>query len=160
VSLRGVASDVGDSVEALIAQWCVPSSRKSSNQLKIAGVRDQGLKMVLFMITRASGSLQPHLASRGNVLTALRCTDGEVFDWVSVVHGSLTEQLSKVKRGRAKHFGYGSMICSFFLQRVPTMRPRVSWPLLGPRETRMSQWTDLMARLGGRIPTNQFGRDF
>ena len=116
VSLRGVASDVGDSVEALIEQCCVPSSRKSSNQLKIADVQDQGLKMVLFTITRAAGSLQPHLASRGNVMTGLRCTDGEVFDWVSAVHGSLTDQLSKAKRGRAKQFGYGSLIYSFFLQ--------------------------------------------
>jgi len=63
VSLRGAATDVGDSVEALIAQWCMPGSQKSSNQLKIADVSDQGLKMVLFTITRAAGSLQPHLAS-------------------------------------------------------------------------------------------------
>ena len=79
-SLRGAAMDVGDTVEALIEQYYVPSSRKSSNQLKIADVQDQGLKMVLFTITRAAGSLQPHLASRGNVMTGLRCTDGEVFD--------------------------------------------------------------------------------
>ena len=38
VSLRGGASNVGDSVEALIAQFCVPDSKKSSNQLKIVDV--------------------------------------------------------------------------------------------------------------------------
>ena len=40
------------------------------------------------------------------------------------------------------------------------MRPRILRAPLGPRETRMSQWMHLMARLGGGIPTNQFGPDF
>ena len=160
VNLRGSSADVGDTVDSLILQYCVPGSKKSSNQLKIADVRDQGLRMILFTITRAAGSLQPHLASRGNVMTGLRCIDGEVFDWVTAVHGSLTEQLSKAKRGRAKQFGYGSLICSFFLQRVPGMRPRVSRAVPGVREPRMAQWTDLMARIGGGIPTNQFSPDF
>lgn len=156
VNLRGAATDVGDTMEALIEQCCVPSSRELSNQLKIADVQDQGLKMILFTITRATGSLQPHLASRGNVMMGLRYTDGEVFDWVTAVHGSLIDQLSKAKRGRAKQFGYGSLICAFFLQHIPAMRLWVSRGALGPRETRMYQWTDLMARVGGGIPTNQF----
>jgi len=160
VSLRGAAPDVGADVDSLIADYCVPGSKKSSNQLKIADVRDPGLRIIMFTITRAAGSLQPHLASRGNVMTAVRCTDGEVFDWVTAVHGGLTEQLSKAKRGRAKQFGYGSLICSFFLQRIPAMRPRVSRVAPGPREPRMAQWTEMMARIGGGIPTNQFGHEF
>ena len=40
------------------------------------------------------------------------------------------------------------------------MRPRVSRAVPGIREPRMAQWTDLMARIGGGIPTNQFSPDF
>ena len=51
VNLRGAAPDFGAYVDSLIAQCCMPGSRKSRNQLKIADVQDQGLKMILFTIT-------------------------------------------------------------------------------------------------------------
>lgn len=51
--------------------------------------------------------------------------------------------------GRKKNFGYGSLICSFFFERVPALAPLVSLPPSPQREPRMKMWTVLWYTLEG-----------
>jgi hypothetical protein len=45
-----------------------------------------------------------------------------------------------------KQFGYGSLLVSFFLERVPLLRLQVEWGLLAPQDSRMLRWCNFMAR--------------
>lgn len=59
----------------------------------------------------------------------------------------MKDQLSKVKGGRTKNFGYGSILIAFTLEIIPLMEPQnISLRVLGPREPQMQRWVDLMAR--------------
>jgi len=63
----------------------------------------------------------------------------------------MKEQLIKVKSGKTKNFGYGSILISFALERIPLMQPQlVSLGVYGPRDPRMQRWIDLMARHVGQ----------
>lgn len=78
---------------------------------------------------------------------ALECLEPKVFNWCEVVLSSMKEQLTKVKNSKTKKFGYGSILISFALERIPLMQPQHI--LLGvprPRDPWVQRWVDLMAR--------------
>lgn len=57
------------------------------------------------------------------------------------------------------NFGYGTLIVSFILERVPIMRPQMSLGPLDPREPRKGRWASLDPRtIGG--PIHHFFREY
>ena len=71
------------------------------------------------------------------------------FQLVWAVFSFMKEKLTKVKEGKIKNFGYGSIMISFALERIPLLQPQlISLAVSGPRNPRMQRWTDLMARRG------------
>jgi hypothetical protein len=59
-----------------------------------------------------------------------------------------------------KQFGYGSILCSFFLERVPMVKPHMSTPFTSLKEPKMHRWIYCMAHLGGGLPMSTFNQDF
>jgi hypothetical protein len=59
---------------------------------------------------------------------------------------SMKRQLNKCRRGDLKQFGYGSLLVSLFLKRVPLLRLQVEWDLSAPTDPRMLRWCHLMAQ--------------
>ena len=56
-----------------------------------------------------------------------------------------------MKSKKAKNFGYGSILISFALERIPLMQPQLaSLGVSGPKDPRMQRWVDLMARHVGQ----------
>jgi len=49
---------------------------------------------------------------------------------------------------------------SFFLERVPQVRPCVSTSFIGPIEPKLRIWINCMDRLDGGLPLSTFGQDF
>jgi len=83
-----------------------------------------------------------------------------VFDCCTPLLANLKSQLTSIKKGQAKNFRYGTILCSFF-ERVPALHPRVSISINTPRDPRMGRWVDLMKRLGGGdVPQHAFDDDF
>jgi len=77
---------------------------------------------------------------------ALGCLEPKVFKWCEAVFSSMKE-LTKVKNGKTKNFGYGSILISFALERIPLMQPQhISLEVLRSRDPWMQRWVDLMAR--------------
>jgi len=54
-------------------------------------------------------------------------------------------QLKKCKKGDLKQFGYGSILVSFFLERVANLFLQVEWGIPVLWDPRMKRWCDLMA---------------
>jgi hypothetical protein len=58
------------------------------------------------------------------------------------------------KQGRKRNFGFASILCIFFFERVPGLSPIVEIISLGLCDLAMSRWIDVMSRQGGgRAPT-------
>lgn len=81
----------------------------------------------------------------------LECLEPKVFNWCEAVFPSMKEQLTKVKKGKTNFFGYGSILISFALERIPFMQPQhISLGVPGPRDPQMQRWVDLMAKHAGQ----------
>lgn len=62
----------------------------------------------------------------------------ECINWSEGVLANMKEQSTKSKDGRLKNFGYGSILISFSLERIPLLHPQhISLELLDPRAPRM-----------------------
>jgi hypothetical protein len=125
---------------------CVPEAERKKGKVAIWGVRDLTLRTILFTIARMAGSSAPHMVLQSYFQYAIECTEPRVFNWADVVLRSMKRQLTKCRRGNLKQFGYGSLLVSFFLERVPLLRLQVEWNLPAPRDPRMLRWCQLMAR--------------
>lgn len=56
-------------------------------------------------------------------------------------------QLSRAKNGKLKTFGYGPLVVSFALERVPMLIPQHLTVAVGPpREPKLMRWVAVMAR--------------
>lgn len=157
ISLAGSSGDA-KSTDEYIALHCRRGTKKSGNKIPIKDVTSLPLQTILFTITRVAGSLGPHLASKSQMKYALECLGPTIFNWCQGLLVNLKDQVTKCKTGRNKQFGYGSILVSFFLERVPLMRPQVPYPK--PTKPRMKRWTDLSARLGGGPHVFAFGVGF
>jgi hypothetical protein len=125
---------------------CVPEAERSKGKVAIWGVRDLTLRTILFTIAHMAGSVAPHMALQSYFQYAIECTEPRVFNWADAVLRSMKRQLTKCRRGNLKQFGYGSLLVSFFLERVPLLRLQVEWGLPAPTDPRMLRWCQLMAR--------------
>jgi len=81
-----------------------------------------------------------------------RCVEPTVFDWSSTLLEGMKAQLTTFRKGKTKTFGYGSILLSFFFERVLAMSPRVDFGPHAAMIPAMGRWTSLMLRLGaGRL---------
>ena len=123
---------------------------RQSAKVAINTIRDFTLKAILFTITRAAGVQASHEASKNHLILATECLSPTIFDWATAVTTNIKRQLTNCKRADVKQFAYGSIVVSFFLERIPLFqiqRAVVADPL--PREPRMARWAALMPRGGG-----------
>ncbi|CAA3004317.1 Hypothetical predicted protein [Olea europaea subsp. europaea] len=59
----------------------------------------------------------------------------------------MKEQLTKAKSGRLKNFGYGSILVTFVLEKIPLMQTQyIALSLPPPTEPHMQRWVDHMSR--------------
>jgi hypothetical protein len=103
---------------------CVLEAERSKGKVAIWGVRDLTLCTILFTIARMAGSVAHHMSLQSYFQYAIECTEPQVFNWADAdaVLRSMKRQLTKCRRGKLKKFGYGSLLVSFFLERVPLLR--------------------------------------
>jgi hypothetical protein len=106
-------------------QYCVPEAERSKGKVVIWGVQDLTLRTILFTITSMARSMAPHMALQSYFQYAIECTEPRVFNWSDEVLHSMKRQLMKCRKGDLKQFGYGSLLVSFFLKRVPLLRLQV-----------------------------------
>jgi len=103
----------------------------------------------VYTINRMAGSAAGHLATRPYMGLALSCLEPQLYDWCSAVRASMVKQLTACHEGQKKEFGYGSLLCSFFFEKVPGLRPKMVIEPSPPMAPRMLRWGVLFFRLGG-----------
>ena len=65
---------------------------------------------------------------------------GTYYGWAQMMLVSVKQQFSLCKRQVNHDCAYATMLCSFFFEKISTLRPRVQLPDGGLREPRMCQW--------------------
>jgi len=64
------------------------------------------------------------------------------------------------KGGGKWNFGFASILCSFFFERVTGLRPRVEIIPRGPCDLAMAWWIEFMRRQGGGRVSTPYNDDF
>ena len=85
---------------------------------------------------------------------AVDCFRGTIFNWCEAVLANVKGQLTREKNGKLNNFGYGSIVVTFALERIPMLAPQhIPVDVGRPREPQMVLWVALMARHseGGEI---------
>jgi hypothetical protein len=128
-----------------IRLYCEPRVERHKGKVDIRGVHDMTLRTILFTITQMAESASPHMALQSYFQYAIEFTEPHLFNWCDGILHSMKSQLTKRKNGDLKQFGYGSILVSFFLERVPHFLLHVDWNIPTPRDPRMKRWCDLMS---------------
>ena len=123
--------------------YCPGHPEKIGSQIPIKNVEILSLRIMLFTIARVNGSGSLHQASQLSMSLVVECVT-TVFDWCNHLLTNLKSQLSSIKKGQTKNFGYGSILCSFFFERIPVLCPRVLILISSPRDPWMRRWADPM----------------
>jgi hypothetical protein len=129
-----------------IHRYCDLEAERRKGKVAIRGVRDLPLRAIIFTITCMVESASPYMALQIYFQHVVECTKPRVFNWCDGVLRSMKTQLTKCKNGDLKQFRYGSILVSFFLERVPHLCLQVEWGIPAPRDLRIKRWCDLMAR--------------
>ena len=77
---------------------------------------------------------------------AIDCYRGTIFNWCEAMLANVKGQLTREKNGKLKSFGYGFLVVSFGLERVPMFVPQQLSVGVGlPREPKLMRWVTIMA---------------
>ena len=88
------------------------------------------------------GSIFSHQATQAHILYMLECMTSTIFNWSEGLLVRLKDHLTKRQQGELKQFGYGAVVVSFFLERVPLNR-------LEPKDPWIFRLVEAMAHHGG-----------
>jgi len=136
----------GQSLDSLRAEWCIPDQHHAKG-IEIKYISRRELMVIAFTVTRICGSATLHIATGSQMRMAIDCFRGTIFNWCDAVSANLKGQLTRAKTGRLKTFGYGPLVVSFALERVPMLIPQhLTVDILGPREPKLIRWVMVMAR--------------
>ena len=132
-NLTGSRADPRSTTD-LIHAHCIRDTQAVSNRIPIAQVTLRPLRSILWMIVHLAGAKSQHVATKSQMLLALDCMQPQVFDWCDGVVRWVRAELTACKTSTQREFGYGTLVVSFLLERIPLMRPRIITTPLGPRE--------------------------
>ena len=91
------------------------------------------MREILWLIVWLARLKSPHVVTKTQMLLAIDCVQPQMFNWCEAVLRQLKAELTGCKTHTQHSFGYGTLIVSFILERVPIMRLRMS---LGPIDLR------------------------
>ena len=73
---------------------------------------------------------------------------GTYYGWAQMHHQAVQCQMNNAKASGAGFF-FGSFLCAFFFEKVPTLHPHQAMRDSGPWEPRLRRWCQMMVQEGG-----------
>jgi hypothetical protein len=113
-------------VSELIAEYCVAGTSRETSWVPVNSVISLTLQTVLSLIVRITGSTAHHQATRAQMNCALQCMNAHIFDWSTTLLEVMKRQLTDCRQREHRNFGFGTILCSFFFERVPCFSPRMT----------------------------------
>lgn len=144
-----IRGEGGESVDTYVREYCCRDTQKVSGKVSITQVVSLSLQTILYTVMRITGSITPHMATKGHIQYAFIAMDGVVYNWCMGLLVNMKDQLTRCKRGQQKQFGYGSILASFFSQRVLVTQLYASLPMVTIQDQSMKKWSEVLSCLGG-----------
>jgi hypothetical protein len=147
-------------VEELIVEYCVAGTNTRTSWIPVNSIINIRLQTILSLIGWITGSTAHHKATRAHLNCALWCLDGHIFDWSTTLLEAMRRQLTDCRERTHRNFGFGTILCSFFFERVPCFSPRMT--VRGHLATfpAVCRWSALLPRQGGGRTVESFNDDF
>ena len=147
-------------IENLIALHCEAGTNHLRSQVPINNITNLSLQAILLLIGRITGSTALHQASRAQMNCAIQCLNAHIFDWSTTLLECMKRQLTDCQQQTQRNFGFGTILCSFFFERVLRFSPRevvrghhASFPAI-------CRWKLLLSRQGCGRTNESFDDDF
>jgi hypothetical protein len=121
VNIKARGAGGGRTMEEYITTYCIADTEKVGSQLPIRVIENLSLKIIILVLTWISGSTSLHQASRPLMFYVVECLRPMVYDWCTSLLANMKSQLTDCKLGRMRNFGFASILCSFFFERVPIL---------------------------------------
>lgn len=135
----------GQSVDSLELEFCNDQTKDKGIDIKT--ISRPELKVIAFTVNRICGSAALHVATGSQMRMVVDCYLGTIFNWYKDVLANVKGQLTRAKNGQLKTFGYGALVVSFGLERVPMLVPQhLTVGASLPREPKLMRWVAVMAR--------------
>jgi hypothetical protein len=106
--------------------YCEADTEKMGSQVPIQKIENLGLRVVLYLIGRITGSTALHQASHAQMHCAVQCLQPVIFDWSTTMLNYMKIQLTECKLRKKKNFGFRTVLCAFFFERVSGLSPKES----------------------------------
>ena len=153
----------GQTVASLRQEFCNDQADPRDKRIDIKAIIRPELKFIAFTVTILCGNASLHVAIGSQMCIVVYYFRGTIFNWCEAVLANVKGQLTREKNGKLKNFGYGSIVFTFSLERIPMLAPQnILVDADQPREPRMVRWVALMARHGiegveiARFPPSYF----
>src|SRR5713226_238156 len=125
VNLRSCGPRGKLTIDEYIAVYYFSDMEKVGSQIPRNSIKILGLKAILLALGRIAGLDSLHRASRTMMFYAVECMRPTVYDWSTTLLSNMKHKLSDYKMGRVQNYGFGSILSTFFFERVPVLSPRV-----------------------------------
>jgi hypothetical protein len=147
-------------VSELIEEYCMAGTNQRTSSIPVGSITSLALQTILSLIGRITGSAAVHQALCAQMNCAIQCMNAQIFDWSTTLLASMTGQLTACRQWTQRNFQFGTILCSFFFERVPCFSPRLT--VRGHMATfpAVCRWAALLPRQGGGRTTEAFNDDF
>jgi hypothetical protein len=146
-------------VSELIEEYCEAGTDQRTSSVPVSRITSLALQTILSLIGWITSSTAVHQASRAQMNSAIQCMNAQIFDWTTTLLASMTGQLTTCRQRTHRNFGFGTILCSFFFDRVPCFSPRLivrghlaTFPVV-------CRWAALLPRQGGGRTIEAFNDD-
>jgi hypothetical protein len=111
-------------IEDYIGMYYEDGTEKVGSQMPIHKITSLNLWIVLYLIGRITGSTTLHHASCAHMYCATQRLDATMFHWCTTILTYMKKQLIDFQRRKNNKFGFETVICTLFFERVPSISPR------------------------------------
>jgi hypothetical protein len=87
-------------------------------------ISNLSLKVIVLLIGKITGSAALHKASWAHMHCEVQCLNARIFDWSTTMLDCMKRQLTECRIRENQNFGFGTVLCSFFFERVLSHIPR------------------------------------
>jgi hypothetical protein len=147
-------------VSELIAEYCVAGTNQATSSVPVGSIISPVLQTILSLIGQITSSAAVHQASRAQMNYAVQCMNAQIYDWSTTLLENMTRQLTDCRQRMHRNFGFATILCSFFFERVPCFSPQMT--VRGHLATvpAVCRWAALLSRQGGGRTVEAFNDNF
>ena len=128
--------------------------------MPISKITDLSLQVIVFLIGWITGFAALHQAYYAQMNYVFLCLNAQVFYWTTTFLECMKRQLIDFHLWTHRNFGFGTILCSFFFERVPSFSPRVVVRGHQASLHGVCRWAVLLPQQGGGRTNESFDDDF